>query len=118
MSRNATLVRAAILLLTALFVTPAAGSKPQATLELAPNPAPAFSTVSYQGCGYQPDLVVYVDVVKPSALAFTGAWPDQSGCISGVFTVDEAGAYMVSTRQRLRGGRWAVMASLQLVVVD
>jgi hypothetical protein len=94
------------------------GSSYSATLSITPNDAPAWSRVWGSGCGYKTNSEVYVDVQKPSALMFTSAMSDSSGCVSFTFTTDDPGTYYVSARQQLsNGGHWTVMATYSLPVV-
>jgi hypothetical protein len=94
------------------------GGSYSATLSIKPNDAAAWSRVWGSGCGYKANSEVYVDVQKPSALAFTSAMSDSSGCVSFTFTTDDPGTYDVSVRQQLSsGGHWTVMATYSLPVV-
>lgn len=105
-----------LFILAALVLPFLLAAKPaSATLVLTPDPAMAWSVVNGEGCGYAPQ-VVYIDIEKPKALAFTGAMPDANGCITFQFTTDDPGVYLVSTRQQLHGRHWTVMASSELVV--
>ena len=97
----------------ALAGRPASG----ATLSVSPNDAPAWSTVSVTGCGYDAEAVVYLDIHKPSALAFYGVMPDAGGCFALTVTTDDPGTYRLETRQQLKGKRWTTMASYDLPVV-
>jgi uncharacterized protein YndB with AHSA1/START domain len=102
-------------LLVAMATAVAAG-KPGtgATLSVTPNAAAAWSWATATGCGYG-GSVVYLDIEKPEALAFTGGTPDANGCVSVTFTTDGPGTYYLQTRQQVRN-RWVVMATYELPV--
>ena len=109
-----------IVLVPALLIAMASaalGAKPGsgATLAVTPNAAPAWGWATASGCGYS-GSVVYLDVEKPEALAFTGATPDASGCFSVTFTTDGPGVYHLQTRQEGNGKHWWVMATYDLPV--
>ncbi len=93
------------------------GDSTSAWLSITPNHAPAWSRVQGSGCGYRASTEVYIDVEKPTALMFTSAMADSTGCIAFTFTTDDAGTYHVSARQQGNGGHWTVMATYDLPVV-
>lgn len=100
-----------------LFVlaTATIAAKPTgATLKVEPNAAPAWGSATASGCGYG-QSEVYLDVQKPSALAFMSAMPNAAGCVTVTFNTDEPGTYYLSTRQQVKN-RWKAMATYTLPV--
>ena len=109
-----------LVLVPALLIVAAGavvGAKPGtgATLTVTPNAAPAWGWATASGCGYG-SSVVYLDIEKPEALAFTGGTPDANGCISVTFTTDGPGMYHLQTRQQGNGKHWWVLATYDLPV--
>ena len=116
--RHITLIVTVVALVVAVPFATAGKPGSGATLSITPNDASAWSRVWGSGCGYESGREVYIDVQKPSALAFTAATPDADGCVSFTFTTDDQGMYQVSARQQLSNGKkWIVMATYSLPVV-
>ena len=116
--RHITLIVTVVALAVAVPFATAGKPGSGATLSITPNDAPAWGRVWGSGCGYESGREVYIDVQKPSALAFTAAMADSSGCISFTFTTDDPGTYHVSARQQLSNGKkWTVVATYDLPVV-
>jgi hypothetical protein len=53
-----------------------------ATLNVSPNPVPAYSTFQITGCGYTPSAGVQFNLYSPGVTAVWGGIADSSGCLS------------------------------------
>lgn len=68
------------------FAGKGGGKKPgvtplPATVVVAPNPVPAYSTFQITGCGYKPNTGVQFTLYAPGVTAVWGGTADGSGCL-------------------------------------
>jgi hypothetical protein len=57
------------------------GATLTATVVVAPNPVPAYSTFQITGCGYKPNSGVQFTLYAPGVTAVWGGTADGSGCL-------------------------------------
>jgi hypothetical protein len=62
---------------------PGSGSNGTATVSVAPNPVPAYSTFAITGCGYTPSAGVQFTLYAPGGTAVWGGIADANGCLTG-----------------------------------
>ncbi len=79
------------------------GGTTNATLSVAPNPAPAYSYVQLSGCGYATGVWIDITVQQPVSLGFTSALTDGSGCFSHSWWVPGPYTYTVQSYEAASG---------------
>jgi hypothetical protein len=63
---------------------PGGGSTGNASLAVAPNPVPAYSSFKATGCGYKPNAGLQFNLYSTGVAAVYGGTADGSGCLSNV----------------------------------